>query len=94
MDEHIQEFSISIGVGRFYENILDINNSFKEASEALRIGKLIWGGDNHIYHYDDIETYNMLIRSGSRKELGNYVRTKAWQLIAYDERIIRNLWIH
>lgn len=85
VDEHIQEFSISIGVGRFYEDILDINKSLKEASEALRIGKLIWG-DNHIYHYNDIETYSMLIKSGSRKELEKYVEQKLGELIAYDQK--------
>src|SRR5699024_1101591 len=85
VDEHIQEFSISIGVGLFYEDILDINKSLKEASEALRIGKLIWG-DNHNYHYNDIETYSMLIKSGSRKELEKYVEQKLGELIAYDQK--------
>lgn len=85
VDKHIQEFSITIGVGRFYEDILDISKSLKEASEALRIGKLIWG-DNHIYHYNDIETYSMLIKSGSRKELEKYVKQKLGKLITYDHK--------
>ena len=84
VDEHIKEFSISIGVGRFYPDILDLNKSYKEAKEALRIGKLVWG-DNQIYHYEDIQTYNMLIKSGSYKELSQYVKQKLGKLISYDE---------
>lgn len=85
VDKHIKEFTISVGMGRFYENILDINKSFEEAKEALRIGKIIWG-DNKVYHYDDIGTYNLLMKSGSKDDLREFVNQKLGKLIDYDKK--------
>lgn len=85
VDQHIKEFTISIGIGRFYKDILDINKSFEEAKEALRIGKLVWG-DSRVYHYDDIETYNILMRSGSNMDLEKFVNQKLGKLISYDKK--------
>ncbi|MGO1468513.1 MAG: PucR family transcriptional regulator [Tissierella sp.] len=85
VDKHINEFTISVGVGRFYEDVLNINKSYKEAQESLRIGKLVWG-DNNIYHYDDIETYNILMRSGSKEELKGFVQEKLGKLIEHDKK--------
>lgn len=84
LDRQFHENSISIGIGRFYPEILEINKSFKEAKEAIRIGKIVWGEDQ-IYHYDDVETYNMLMRSGTQDELEKYVEQKLGNLIAYDK---------
>ncbi|MBV1759056.1 MAG: PucR family transcriptional regulator ligand-binding domain-containing protein [Dethiosulfatibacter sp.] len=85
VDLHVKEFTISIGVGKFYSDVLDINKSFNEAKEALRIGKTVWG-NNKVYHYDDVETYNILMRSGSNEELKMFVEQKIGKLIDYDKK--------
>ncbi|MDP3446236.1 MAG: PucR family transcriptional regulator ligand-binding domain-containing protein [Ignavibacteria bacterium] len=85
VDLHVKEFSITIGVGKFYPDVLDINKSLNEAKEALRIGKIVWG-INKVYHYDDVETYNILMRSGSKEELEMFVEQKIGKLIDYDKK--------
>lgn len=85
VDLYVKEFTISIGVGKFYSDILDINKSYNEAKEALRIGKIVWG-NNNVYHFDDVETYNILMRSGSTEELEMFVEQKIGKLIDYDKK--------
>lgn len=85
IDDHIKDFTISIGIGSFYPDVMDISKSYREAQEAIRLGKLIWG-NNRVYHYDDLGIYKILMQCDDRHELQVFVNKTIGRLLEYDKK--------
>lgn len=88
--KNLKEFTFTIGLGNFYPDILQVSRSYYEAKEAIRLGKLIWGHDG-VYHYDDLETYNILMQCSNEKNLKRFVSRKLGELIKHDRLNKSNL---
>lgn len=63
--KNIPDIMISIGIGNFYPEIKGLRQSYKEASQAIKIGKKIYR-ENGVYHYDELGIFKILV------ELDNY----------------------
>lgn len=85
VDENIKEFSFTIGIGNFYSDIMEQKKSYHEAKEAIRLGKLIWGNDG-VYHYNELETYNILMQCSNEKNLKEFVNIKIGSLLNHDKK--------
>ena len=56
---HIHDFTVSIGVGCFHPGVNGLRQSYFEAIEALRIGKLL-NKSNSLIFFDDLGVYRLL----------------------------------
>jgi len=83
IDQHIDDFTVSIGIGTYYDDIMDIHKSYEEAIQARRFGKKIWG-ENRVYHYDDIGVYNLLVKGNTKESLKSYVERHLGNLLRYE----------
>ncbi|MCR3956753.1 MAG: PucR family transcriptional regulator ligand-binding domain-containing protein [Gudongella sp.] len=90
IDQHIDDFTVSIGIGTYYDDIMDIHKSYDEAIQARRFGKKIWG-ENRVYHYDDIGVYNLFVKGNSKESLKNYLERHLGNLLKYEEESDRKL---
>lgn len=64
----LQEVTISVGIGRFYEEVMQWPVAYREARMALSYGRRIWGRDR-VIHYDDLGTYRLLLSPGGIEEM-------------------------
>jgi len=64
----LQEVTISVGIGRFYQEVMQWPTAYREARMALSYGRRIWGR-NRVIHYDDLGTYRLLLAPGSIDEM-------------------------
>jgi purine catabolism regulator len=85
IDENIKDFTVTIGIGSFYPDIMDIKNSYKEALTAIKVGKSVWG-NNGVYHYDDLGVYRILAQFHDKKELESFVDKTIGNLLDYDKK--------
>ncbi len=85
IENNIENINITVGLGRFYGNITELCNSYKEAVTAIKTGKSIWG-TNRIYHYDDLGFYRILEKYPNKVELSNYAKEVLNPLIEYDQK--------
>jgi purine catabolism regulator len=83
INKNIKEFTVSIGIGSFCPDIMEIQNSYREALTAIRVGKAVWGKDG-VYHYDNIGVYRLLYQFPDRMELLKYADTVVGKIIKYD----------
>lgn len=81
--ESLANITMTMGIGRYYADIADINKSYKEARIALEAGKSTWGNDA-IYHYNDLGAYRIISNYPDSTELHNYVNETLGALIGYD----------
>lgn len=84
VNNNITEFTVSIGIGSFNRDIMEIHNSYREAITAIRVGKAIWG-KNGVYHYDNLGVYRLLYQFPDRMELMKYAQSIIGKLLRYDQ---------
>lgn len=76
---------ITIGVGRFYQDLFRMRQAFDEARQSVRVGKSARGpGD--IYFYEDLGVYRLLSQVGSPRELRSFYTETVTPLIQYDTK--------
>jgi len=81
--EHFNDLTISIGIGRFYDAARDLQKSYREARQALLVGRAM-SGRNRIYHYDDLGLARILHGHPDRIELTAFEHDLLGRLEAYD----------
>lgn len=74
----------SIGIGRYYPNLLDISKSFQESQQALDIGMKVWG-KNGIYHFDDLGIYQLLSNLKEQEEIEAFIENALGNLFHHDK---------
>ena len=77
--------SVSIGIGRIRQNIEGIRISYREASQALVIGRRIFG-HGHVSDFADLGVYRLLYALAEGSELQTYCEETLSELQRYDER--------
>ncbi len=76
---------VTIGIGRYYSDILDIRKSYHEAKMAARIGGQVWGSDG-IYHYNDLGVYQLLSQFTNKEQADDFISNTLGSLIQYDSK--------
>ena len=77
--------SISIGLGRIRQNIEGIRTSYREANQALVIGRRIFG-HGHVSDFADLGVYRLLYALSEGSELQTYCEETLSELQRYDDR--------
>jgi len=85
IDKSIQEFTVSIGIGAFRQDIMHIHTSFDEARTALKIGKLAWG-KNGVYSYDKLGIYTLLTQLQDKHSVAKFIDEQLGPLVDYDHK--------
>ena len=77
--------SISIGIGRIRRDIEGIRISYREANQALAIGRRIFG-HGHVSDFAELGVYRLLYALAEGSELHTYCEETLSELQRYDER--------
>jgi len=83
IDKSIHEFTVSVGIGSFRQDIMHIHSSYDEARTALKIGKLAWG-KNGVYSYDKLGIYSLLTQLQDKQSVAKFIGEQLGPLVDYD----------
>jgi purine catabolism regulator len=76
---------VTIGVGRFHAGIGGLALSFREAEQALAIGRALLGGDRSV-HFEHLGVQRLLFQLRDNPELASFYDDLLGKLQAHDER--------
>lgn len=79
------DLSVSIGIGRPYGQIVELNKSYQEARQALKIGRAVWG-KGKVYHFNELGIYRLLITHQCTDDLQKFLEDYLQPLINYDQQ--------
>jgi purine catabolism regulator len=82
---NLNEVNINLGIGRYYGDIQNISKGYKEALEALNLGKGILG-PGKVVHFDDLGVYKVMLDVSDKRILKNFALKYLQPLIDYDEQ--------
>lgn len=86
----LRGITVSIGIGKPCEEIIDISASYREAIEALHGGRLAYG-TSAITYYDDLGVYRLLTRVHTEEDLKSFYEETVAPLDTYDKKHNTNL---
>ncbi|MTI94695.1 MAG: hypothetical protein FH749_04280 [Firmicutes bacterium] len=78
--------TISAGVGRQAEDVMVLKGSYKQASQALELGKMI-KGSGRITFFDDLGAYRLLASNRKNPELERFATELLGELSLHDDLI-------
>ncbi|MGE3910130.1 MAG: helix-turn-helix domain-containing protein [Chloroflexota bacterium] len=76
---------VTIGVGRHHPGIAGLALSFREAEQALAIGRALLGGDRSV-HFEQLGVQRLLFQLRDNPELASFYDDLLGKLQAHDER--------
>ena len=82
--EKLNELSVSIAIGNFYDNVDGLRHSFVEATAALEISQYL-GKQTRVIWYEDVALYVLLKRFSNRSEVNRWREQILGRLVAYDK---------
>ena len=82
--KEVTPFTITIGVGEYYKNIIDIHKSYNEAKTAIEIGYQLQRFDCILY-YKNMEIYRLLQTVSESREATYYCNKYIAPIINYDK---------
>jgi len=81
----VAPLTVSVGIGRAHAPVVGLAASYREARQALRIGRVVFEGEG-VYHYADLGLYRLLFDPGRLGDLEAYYQETLAPLDAYDRR--------
>jgi purine catabolism regulator len=78
------DLTVSIGISRFNRDITKLGEGQKQATSALKFGRMLSKG-NSIWHYDDLGIYRILCEFEKEAELQGYYDDTIAKLEVYDK---------
>ncbi|MFN8634614.1 MAG: helix-turn-helix domain-containing protein [Chloroflexota bacterium] len=76
---------VTIGVGRHHPGIGGLADSYREAEQALAIGRALLGGDRSV-HFETLGVQRLLFQLRDNPELASFYEDLLGKLQAHDER--------
>jgi purine catabolism regulator len=74
---------ISIGLGRVYDDYVNLHKSYHEAQQSIH--KLSLGDQsNHLLHFDDLGIYRILSNSGIYRDIQSFFTETLGDILRYD----------
>lgn len=83
-------WSVSIGVGQLYGDLMSVPKSFKEAQHALKIGRSTKGPGN-ITFFNDLGIYRMLLQFAQSQDPNEFFCEPLQRLIEYNQQTDKEL---
>lgn len=80
----LHDLTVSIGISRFNRDIKKLAKGQKQATSALKYGRMLTKG-SAIWHYDDLGVYRILCEFDKEAELQDYYDDTIARLVAYDQ---------
>lgn len=80
----LPNISISIGIGRYYPRMEDLNKSYEDAKKSITLGKLF--KKESIIHFDDLGIYRLLYYENLKPELIRFYSETLKPLVEYDRK--------
>jgi purine catabolism regulator len=78
--------SVTVGLGRVHAGIAGLAASYREAGQAVALGRRLWGG-NRVFQIEDLGFYGILVRHPlPAQEVERLCRQTLGPLLDYDER--------
>lgn len=77
------DFTFTVGMGNIREDIIDINKSYQEAMDCIKIGRLLQENDG-IFKYDDIEFFKILNNTINSSKTPRFINDVI-KLVNYDK---------
>ena len=81
----VSPLTVSVGIGRAHAPVVGLATSYREARQALRIGRIVFEGEA-VFHYADLGLYRLLFDPGRLGDLEAYYQETLAPLDAYDQR--------
>lgn len=81
----LTDTQITIGIGKDYDNILNLSDSFNEALEVISLSRKILT-EEKVLHFDDYTVYNFLESNIPIANLEKFYKTVLSDLVDYDSR--------
>lgn len=79
------EISVSAGIGRYCEDIMQLKQAFEQAAQALSVGRVV-NGPGSVTAFDDLGVYRILVDTRNRSELERFAYDLLGPLIDADRR--------
>lgn len=80
---HTTEYTLTIGIGGYKDSVMDLHNSFSEAKESVKLGRLLYKQDSTLY-YDDLGVYRVLAKVYNTPEAVEFCHETLGELEKYD----------
>lgn len=82
--------AFSVGIGNSFSELKGISEGYRQASAALQLGGVIYGGD-FCCHFNELKIYRILTQFHDREELRTIYEETVGKLAAHDEEHQTNL---
>lgn len=82
--KQIKGISLTVGIGNVGKSVDDISKSYREAEEALELGK-ITDGEDVITAFSELGILRLLCQFSDLSSLSNFIPTSLTRLIEYDK---------
>lgn len=79
------EVTVSIGLGRYCEDVMGIRDGFEQAVQSLSVGRVV-NGPGSVTSFDELGVYRILADKSNRTELERFARDLLGPLIEADRR--------
>jgi purine catabolism regulator len=80
--KQIGDITVQVGIGNIADNILEIARSYKEAQEALELGKTVFGEET-VTMFSELGIFRLLCNFGDLSSLSSYIPVSLKRLINY-----------
>lgn len=80
--KQIGDITVQVGIGNIADNILEIARSYKEAQEALELGKTVFGEET-VTMFSELGIFRLLCNFGDLSSLRSYIPVSLKRLINY-----------
>ncbi|MGE5552308.1 MAG: PucR family transcriptional regulator [Betaproteobacteria bacterium] len=77
--------AVSIGIGRPFDDILELRAGFEQANKALEVGRVV-NGPGTVTDFDELGIYRILVECANPQELSRFAEDLLGRLIQSDRR--------
>lgn len=79
------EYTVMIGIGNFKSSPIEVYQSFNEALQAVKLGRILYKS-NSIVCFDDLEVYRILTFIAGRQESIDFCLQNIGKIVMYDKK--------
>lgn len=83
-------WTVSIGIGQLYNDLLSIPKSYREAGHAVKIGRAL-KGPSQVHGFADLGIYRMLLQFASSRNPSEFFCDALERLLEYDQQADKEL---
>lgn len=77
-------YTISVGIGKYNNNIKEAYQSYTQAKKAIELGRTIYG-NNHTTYYGELGLFNVLEPIYQKQEARNFCKEQLGSILNYDK---------